>query len=168
MGIYDTSHVKREWIHIRWAKCYVAQFLDPGTSMERNRIYQALYDNHPIGPKFYPSSDLTYPAYMGYNNDNVSESMFPHNNFVLVSRHTNLSWISSHRSDDPTLVQMVTATNPDLVSIDIELSQEQEDLNMFSTEMYDNEDENEDEYEKRDHAIYTDKLALFKRARLMW
>ena len=50
MDVYDTSKVKKEWIHIRWYKHYTSHYLHPQTSSRQNEIYNQLISMYPKGP----------------------------------------------------------------------------------------------------------------------
>ena len=173
MNIYKTGDVRKEWIHIRWYKYYTAQYLSPDSTSEQNEIYSKLINMHPKGPMFYPPVYDTYPYYKGYNDSIVTERMFPHSNLVLLCRSTNLCWIRSNDTTDEAIKQLIQSNNAELVSVDIELSQEQKNIhhsqtefecdNSFDLEETDNMIPEVPLYTK-DHYIFSDKLAMFRRA----
>ena len=76
MNVYNTAEVKKEWIHIRWYKHYIAHYLQPETSVRQNELYNKLISMHPRGPRFHPQHYATYPRYKGFNGIGVSDNMF--------------------------------------------------------------------------------------------
>ena len=64
---FKTSDIKRKYIHIRWSKDYLFNYLNPSTSSQHNAIYEKLYDNQPVGIKHINHMSSSYPQ---YNNNN--------------------------------------------------------------------------------------------------
>ena len=174
MNIYSTEQVKKEWIHIRWFKHYTSHYLSSEATREQNKLYDSLINMHPIGPRFYPQEYDNYPYYKGFEGKNVTNQMFPSSNFVLLCRKTNTCWIRQNNTTDPAIKQLIESKDANLVSVNIELSQQQELIHSQSIEDNENENsfyldnDNDNSIEintyPKDHPIFTDKMAMFKRA----
>lgn len=172
MNIYKAEDVKKEWIHIRWYKHYTSHYLSFEASSQQNQIYAKLINIHPKGPRFYGSVHDTYPHYKGYNGKIVTEQMFPSSNFALLCRRTNLCWIKENDTTDVEIKQLIQCQNADFVSVHIELSQEQANIHSQTSIEFDNTFEVEDDENTspeiatypKDHPIFTDKMAMFRRA----
>ena len=172
MKVYKTEEVKKEWIHIRWFKHYTSHYLHPDSTNQQNELYNKLIVMYPKGPRFYAQHYDTYPHFEAFDGKVVTAHMFPSSNFYFCCRKTNTCWIRQNNTDDSAIKQLIQSKTPDLVSVDVNLSQEQEhihsqthleDDNAF--DMDQNNDNNDDicAYRK-DHPIYTDKMAMFRRA----
>ena len=172
MKVYKTEEVKKEWIHIRWFKHYTSHYQHPECTNRQNDLYDKLIVMHPKGPRFYAQQYDTYPQYEQFDGKPVTEDMFPSSNFYFLCRKTNTCWIRQNHTADPAIKQLIQSTTADLVSVDVDLSQEQEhihsqthleDENTFDTDQNNDNIDDLCAYSK-DHPIYTDKMAMFRRA----
>ena len=170
MKVYNIEEVKKEWIHIRWYKSYTSHYLQPKSTTQQNELYNKLIDMHPKGQRFYPCIYDTYPHYDGFNGKAVTDDMFPSSNFVFLCRQTNIHWIKQNNTTNQAIKQLIQSKTADLVSIDVEVSQEQENVQTYLEEgnIFNNEDDNDSFCDflayPKDHPIYTDKMAMFRRA----
>jgi hypothetical protein len=162
MNVQDTSEFRKEWVHIRWSKDYLMHHYNPNTDKEKIKIYQMLYENQPEGIYYLNNAHQDYPVYKGFNNASISTSMFDVPDSQFMCRKTQMLWIENNASNSIELNQMLTASDTNLVSKDIILSQEQMVLNDFDFQLeYDSETDINYEVE---YTNYTEKVGLLKRA----
>ena len=99
--------------------------------------------------------------------------MFPKSPFYFVCRRTNLSWVKSNKSSYPDIEQLLQSKNHDLVTVDVQMSQEQENICsqtsvdegiIFDVDIDDDINTDNDCVYYKNHPIFTDKMATFKRA----
>ena len=160
---YDTKSIKKEWIHIRWSKEYALNHFKKSTSKNIMTIYQSLYDNYPIGPHYINTETSSYPIYSSYIHYDNIQAMFPSTKFHFLSKKNNLSWINTFKSNDPSLNRLIQNKNSSFVRTEIHLSQEQQEMNdLWNVD--DDDSDDSDDITNINHPVFTDKLAMFKRA----
>ena len=90
---YSTSEIKKEWIHIRWTKEYIAYHYEPDTNEDTLKRYQLLYDNHPIGIYYDRPSPHNFPIYDGFGQEIPNDNMFKVPDYQFMCQITKQLWI---------------------------------------------------------------------------
>ena len=73
----STDSIKKEWIHVRWTKEYIAYQYEPDTNIEKIKLYQMLYDNHPHGIYFEKVDDnVPFLLYSGFETSIINDAIF--------------------------------------------------------------------------------------------
>ena len=122
----NTNDVKREWIHIRWSKEYLLNYLNRTTDTEINLIYEKLYDCHPKGLKYiHQTATSSYPIYKGFDNRSIQSSMFDVPNSQFMCQKTLSLWVESNNTNDPELQQLLSKNDHEMITQNVILSQQQ-------------------------------------------
>ena len=171
---FKTNDIKREWIHIRWSKDYLLNYLNSSTSKEHNDIYDKLYDNQPKGIKHIYHDCATYPQYKGFENSSVCTTMFDVPDSQFMCQRTLSLWVESNKTNDPELMELLNRDDHEMISQDVILSQQQNDLIIQSqTDDFQLNDNNNNDMESNvesqindDEEVknWNDNVGLLKRA----
>ena len=122
----DTSSICKEWIHIRWSKEYVLNYLHNDTEEYKNKLYEDLFNNQPCGIKYTSLINQEFPIYRGFSDQSINTSrMFDVPDFQFMSQTTKTLWIENNRSSCPELHKLMTNHNPTILNQTIVLSQSQ-------------------------------------------
>ena len=166
-----TSDIQKEWIHIRWTKDYVLNYLHPDTNDIRNHMYDKLYSNQPIGIKHVVSNTLQYPIYNGFDGISINTTMFNVPDSQFMSQNNRMLWIEQNKTNCPELNALLQTEEVPMINNTIVLSQSQQQHIDNDKQINENNDfivdDNEDddlEPSNNDIMSFTENNGLFKRA----
>ena len=126
LNCFSTNQIQREWIHIRWSKEYLLNYLHPSTDPKFNEVYEKLYDFHPNGIKYQSLLGQTYPIYKGFENESIDSSQFEVPDSQFMCQKTLTLWVESNKTNDPHLNRLLAQNSSDMIEQTVVLSQQQQ------------------------------------------